>query len=110
MIFGLGRYSDTRWQFSQVSQYRGDACSEYGSDFVTYRALALDGAGNLYAVAGGGLDYWCGTVLNITSQTQLVGGYDPIFDNLTSDANGNLYGTISTCGFGGGAMVWQYSP
>jgi hypothetical protein len=74
----------------------------------------LDSAGNLYAVDGGGLDYLCGTVLNITSQTELVSGTDPIFDNLTSDANGNLYGTTSTCGFGTpqrtNGMIWQYSP
>jgi hypothetical protein len=113
IIFGLRQYGGG-WQFNQVSTYHGDACGEYGSDFVTYGALALDGAGNLYAVDGGGWYYRCGEVLNITSRTQLVGGYDPIFWNLTSDANGKLYGTTSTCGFGtkqrNTGMIWQYSP
>lgn len=113
MIFGLGQYGGG-WQFNQVSQYRGDVCYDYGSDFVTYGQLALDGAGNLYAVDGGGWYFKCGAVVNISSETQLVGGYDQIFGNLVSDANGNLYGTTSTCGFGSPqrntGMVWQYSP
>ncbi len=101
-------------QFGEISEYRGDACSEFGSDFVTYAQLALDGAGNLYAVDGGGWYYKCGAVLDIYNERQLVGGYDQIFGNLVSDANGNLYGTTSTCGFGSPqrntGMIWQYSP
>ncbi|MGA2369195.1 MAG: hypothetical protein ACLPPV_08085 [Candidatus Korobacteraceae bacterium] len=112
LIFGLAQYGNTGWQFNQVSQYRGDACYDHGSDFVTYGQLALDGAGNLYAVDGGGWYYKCGAVVNISSETQLVGGYDDIFFNLVADAEGNLYGTTSTCGFGtpqrNNGMVWEY--
>ena len=114
MIFGLGHYGNIGWQFNQISQYHGDACSEYGSDFVTYKQLALDGAGNLYAVDGGGWYYKCGAVVNIFAERQLVGAYDDIFFNLASDANGNLYGAVPTCGFETPSrtkgMIWQYSP
>jgi uncharacterized repeat protein (TIGR03803 family) len=110
VIFALVR-SGGGWQFGQISQYRAQVCS--GSDFVTYGALALDAAGNLYAVQGGGEYYLCGAVVNITSQTDLVSGRAPIFGNLTSDANGNLYGTTPSCGFvpdKTDGMIWQYSP
>ena len=44
----------------------------------------------------------------------LVSGGADIFENLTSDANGNLYGTTDTCGFESplrtSGMIWQYSP
>jgi hypothetical protein len=111
IIFALVPVHGGGWQFGQISQYRAEVCS--GSDFVTYRALALDAAGNLYAVQGGGLYYLCGAVVNITSRTDLVSGQAPIFGNLTSDANGNLYGTTSSCGFvpdKTDGMIWQYSP
>ncbi len=90
---------------------------------VTYHALAMDAAGNLYATEGGreeaagGDEYYCGVVLNVTgpySSTTLVSGAADIFYNLASDANGNLYGTTDTCGFESlsrtTGMLWQYSP
>jgi hypothetical protein len=72
----------------------------------------------------GGLDYTCtngscyqnncGKVVAVPSGTPLVSGNADIFANVTSDANGNLYGTTSTCGFRTpqrtNGMVWQYSP
>ncbi len=58
--------------------------------------------------------FYCGAIVNVSSGATLVTGAAPISYDLTSDANGNLYGTTSTCGFGTRSrtdgMVWQYSP
>jgi len=86
--------------------------------------LTLDAAGNLYAADGGSsgycgpagcVDLYCGQIVRaLPSSEILVTGTSDIFGNITSDANGNLYGTTSTCGFESplrtSGMVWQYSP
>ncbi len=120
VIFFLSS-SDDGWDFEQYHSYNDAECPDFQYD-VTYHALAMDASGNLYATEGGseiafgGDQYWCGAVLNVTGGwgTTLVSGNADIFGDLTSDANGNLYGTTSTCGFGKASrktgMVWQYSP
>jgi hypothetical protein len=106
------------WGFSTLYNSLGD-CYEDPNHF---NGLTTDAAGNLYAVEGG--DAWCdpwgcygmncGRVVAVPSGAVLVSGGANIFQNLTSDANGNLYGTTNTCGFGTPSrtdgMVWQYSP
>jgi hypothetical protein len=87
--------------------------------------LTMDAAGELYAAEGGSLyncipgycyQLNCGEIVRILPTHQpLVTGTADIFGNITSDANGNLYGTASTCGFGTSyrgtdGMIWQYSP
>jgi hypothetical protein len=89
--------------------------------------LTLDAAGNLYAADGGALffcnagncnewvELYCGQIVNVSSGEVLVTGTANIFENITSDAKGNLYGTTNTCGGLGtttrtSGMVWQYSP
>lgn len=109
------------WDFNQYHYYIDTECPDFQYD-VTYHALAMDGSGNLYATEGGseidgnGNQWWCGAVLNVIGGggTTLVSGNADVFGNLTSDADGNLYGTTSTCGFGTTSrttgMVWRYSP
>ena len=88
-----------------------------------FHALAMDAAGHLYASEGGsyescdsgGCNVWnCGEVLEVPSGRSLISGNADIFSNLTSDANGNLYGTTNECGngfaWGSRGMVWEYSP
>jgi hypothetical protein len=102
-----------------------DEC-EAGTNLI--HGLTMDAAGELYAAEGGVLNNCvpgycyvlnCGEVVRILPTHQpLVTGTADIFGNITSDPNGNLYGTASTCGFGssshrtGGTdgMIWQYSP
>lgn len=120
VIFNVG----TDGEFSQVHTYNSSECEEENGN-VVYHALATDAAGNLYASEGGSdmgvcdpncTIYYCGGILQVEGVwgTPLVSGAADIFWNLSSDANGNLYGTTSTCGFGTVSrktgMVWQYSP
>jgi uncharacterized repeat protein (TIGR03803 family) len=117
VIFALGIDGG----FSEYHIYSENECQDQQWD-VTYHALAMDAAGSLYATEGGmeegvGQSSYCGTVEKVTgpySYTTLVSGSADIFYNLSSDANGKLYGTTSTCGFGKlsrtSGMVWQYSP
>lgn len=113
--------SDGGWAFGVLFSYNGE-CGLSGN--VTYHGLTMDAAGNLYATEGGMnlgqcgpqgcYQFYCGGVLDVASGSLLVSGNADIFGNLTSDANGNLYGTTQTCGFGTSlrtnGMVWQYSP
>jgi len=86
--------------------------------------LTLDAAGNVYAAEGGSLFFctpettncfalYCGQIVSASGEVLVTGDAD-IFENITSDANGKLYGTTSTCGFGtlqrNTGMIWQYSP
>ena len=94
-----------------------------GLPYSGFSALAVDASGNI-DVTEWGLDYecgpsgcyyyTCGNVTNASSQQLLVSGNANVFNNLSSDANGNLYGTTDTCGFGtlqrNTGMIWQYSP
>ena len=121
LIFSLSR-SGGGWALNAIHTYNYNECQLSGN--VTYHALATDAAGNLYATEGGanagqcgpdGCDlYYCGGVLNVASGTPLVTGHADVFFNLAADADGNLYGTTQTCGFGTlsrtNSMVWQYSP
>ncbi len=83
--------------------------------------VILDNAGNLYGVATGGDpgDYgnvfelslsgsqWVATIL-YTFRDGEDGAYP--FGDLIADAQGNLYGTTSTDGSGGGGTVFEMSP
>ena len=122
MIFGLSP-SGNGWQFNVVADAKADeeVCNISGD--VAFTSLALDAAENLYATENGAHVSWCGDycytihncgeVVAVGLQTPLVVGRAGIFGNLTSDADGNLYGT-SGCGFGtlqrNTPMIWQYSP
>ena len=122
VIFGLSP-SGNGWQFNVVADAKADeeVCNISGD--VAFTSLALDAAENLYATENGAHVSWCGDycytihncgeVVAVGLQTPLVVGRAGIFGNLTSDADGNLYGT-SGCGFGtlqrNTPMIWQYSP
>ena len=103
------------WEFAVIH----NALNDCGTAKTTFHALTIDAAGTLFAAEGGvdqgvGELFNCGRILDVTTGTFPVGGAADIFYNLTSDANGNLYGTTSTCGFGNTqrttGMIWQYSP
>ena len=114
VIFGLSQSGDG-WVFNLIHVFTSLECPLNGlHHFVTYSALAMDAAGNLYATAGGASvdgELWCGSVVT-AGGFPLVTGTANIFDNLTSDASGTLYGTTGTCGFGTlsrrDGMLWQY--
>ena len=61
-----------------------------------------------------GLSCTAAKSLMFPSGEVLVTGDADIFWNIASDANGKLYGTTTTCGFGtlqrNTGMIWQYSP
>lgn len=107
----------TGWSFTLLYNNVFD-CNGYRND---YHALYLTSTG-LYA-AEGGADGWCGPdgcYVYYCGQFGPVGGSHyvlgnaDIFQNLTVDANGNLYGTTQTCSFdtpfGTSGMVWKFSP
>jgi hypothetical protein len=105
------------WNFSIIYNSTLDC----GGTQTIFHGLAVRGAGNLFASEGGS-DYTCtngscyqnncGKVVSVPSGTPLVSGNADIFENVTSDASGNLYGTTSICGSSSGTdgMIWQYSP
>jgi uncharacterized repeat protein (TIGR03803 family) len=94
-------------------------CSSNGS-WSWFSALAVDPTGKLYAAANGFAYYYptgyasCGAVGSITYPWQILwannAGSASIFENLTLDARGNLYGTTASCGPGNDGIVWEYSP
>ena len=98
------------WQFTQLINplHRPD-CD--GNNLP--RALAL-ASGHLY-LGSGGIDDDCmpldsGEIYDVTVQTYVVEGNVDIFQNMTPDANGNLYGASAACGNNGGGMVWKLTP
>ena len=107
------------WGFNEYHVYNPGECRNDQWN-VTYHALGTDAAGNLYAAGGGteigvGQTFNCGVVEKVNGgYTTLVTSNADIFGNLTTDANGNLYGTTTTCGFKmpqrDTGMIWQYSP
>jgi hypothetical protein len=119
------------WSFSVIynAGLNEQNCLAWGSTSPAnvIHGLTLDAAGNLYAADGGALffcnagncnewvELYCGQIVNVSSGEVLVTGTANIFENITSDAKGNLYGTTNTCGGLGtttrtSGMVWQYSP
>jgi len=127
LIFVMGK-SGSGWSFGIIYDAYNDEAPdcEFMSNLPSnlIHGLTLDAAGNLYAAEGGSLYFclpqecqqsYCGQIVNVFSSEVLVTGDADIFGNITSDANGNLYGTTSTCGGLGtttrtSGMVWQYSP
>ena len=127
VIFSLSQ-SSGGWVFSNIyTEGWPSDCDDQGN--ILFHALTIS-AGHLYATEGGWdsalicdpsgcteYEWTCGRVLDANWglwPTRLVLGHADIFYNLTADANGNLYGTTTTCGFGtlqrNTGMVWQYSP
>jgi len=121
--------SASRWVFSEIHTTNdGEECPTYGGwsvhGGVTYGSLTFDPTGNLWATEGGAyvgecgpncyVLIGCGSILNVSSGRPVITGFTGVFDNITSDANGNLYGTTNYCGFGtlqrNTGMIWQYSP
>jgi hypothetical protein len=129
LIFGMSP-SGSGWSFGVVynAGLNQQACLMNGWDISSnlVHGLTQDAAGNLYAAEGGALycnagncneqvELYCGQIVNVSSGAVLVTGTADIFGNITSDANGNLYGTTNACGGSGtttrtSGMVWQYSP
>ena len=119
LVFSL-QSSDSGWTFNVIYNNSGD-CNEW-RNYIN--ALAIDAAGNLYIAEGGDdaqCDYGgcyfnhCGQIKALSGGPTLVSGNANIFWNLTSDVNGNLYGTTGSCGtlgtpFRNGGMIWQASP
>lgn len=119
LVFELSPY-DGGWLFGVYYNNNGD-CDTL-DNFI--HALAMDENGNLYVAEGGthtdcspsGCYTWnCGNIMKVSQREFLISGDADIFYNLSSDANGNLYGTTQACGvpvtpFSGSGMIWQYSP
>jgi hypothetical protein len=130
LVFRLTPSGNNGWNFSVIYNAGWDAEACADNDWSIFsnlvNGLAMDAADNLYAAEGGALffcnagncnefvELYCGQIANITSGEVLVTGKADIFGNIASDANGNLYGTTTTCGFGtlqrNTGMIWQYSP
>jgi len=121
VIFGLSR-SGGGWVFNEIHTWQSSECPPLDGYYVyggvTYHALTIS-AGGLYATEGGAFLGECGQNCFVAIACGavfpgLVTGNADIFGNITSDANGNLYGTTNTCGFGTpqrtNGMIWRYSP
>ncbi len=109
---------NTKWNFSVVYNNVFDCAGNKN----LIHTLSFDSQDTLYAAQGGAdlscnlngcYTYYCGQVIKV-GQGALITGNADIFTNLTSDANGHLFGATQTCGFGTSGrnegMVWEYSP
>jgi uncharacterized repeat protein (TIGR03803 family) len=89
--------------------------------FFPFNGVILDSSGNLLGTAKGGGAYGCGVVYKLTpygngwSERNAYefqcgdDGQNPI-GGLVSDSSGNLYGTTSAGGSGGGGTVFELRP
>ncbi|MGA2906047.1 MAG: choice-of-anchor tandem repeat GloVer-containing protein, partial [Candidatus Korobacteraceae bacterium] len=124
LIFAMSP-SGSGWSFSVIyNAGQDEQCyAPWNQASNLIRGLTQDAAGNLYAAEGGILEYcnglscfeeYCDQIVRVGYGGVLVTGNADIFGNITSDANGNLYGTTNTCGFESplrtSGMIWQYSP
>ena len=108
------------WTESVLYTYHGGSDGQYPS------GLVFDGSGNLYGTTEGSLCepppyYACGTVFELTHsgsgwvKSNLYtfqggsDGYHPAAE-LIVDSSGNLYGTTSSGGLGGGGTVFMLTP
>ena len=112
--------SSNGWRQTVIYEFTGGAD---GANPVLDK-LVFDQAGNLYGTASAGGDlqchyrfYGCGTVFQVTSAGVLNalhtfqlddGGVEP-FGGLIFDQSGNLYGSTSYGGSGGGGTVFMLS-
>jgi uncharacterized repeat protein (TIGR03803 family) len=120
-VFELAPASGGAWTFSTIYSFTG------GTDgYHPLSGLTLDANGNLY-----GTTYWggtvnsactpgCGTVFQLIKtgggwkfrrihSFSGADGAQPV-GNLNQDKTGNIYGTTSTEGGGGGGTVFRLSP
>ena len=108
MIFGAGYDGGV----SVLHAYSNGEC--VWSNIGTYDAVAVGPEGHLYVTENAGIEYFCSAVVDLYWGSVIVSGPVGMFGNMTSDANGNLYGTTSACGFESlqrnTGMIWQYSP
>jgi len=84
-------------------------------------ALSMDAQGNLYGTTFGNGAHNYGTIFKLspsengwiyTDLHDFTGGDDGCtpWSDVVMDRQGNLYGTASGCGAGGGGTVWEITP
>jgi uncharacterized repeat protein (TIGR03803 family) len=125
LVYKLTPNPDGSWAMSVLYTFTGGADGAY-----PFSNLTFDAAGNLYGTTSAGgntasCQSWgaagCGVVFKLSPNPDgswaesvlytFTGGSDGAqpLDGLTSDAAGNLYGTTSNGGVGGG-VVFKLSP
>ena len=111
LIFDLTRSGDG-WTVNVLHIYENGEC--WNSNYGHYGTLAISSEGRLYATESAGIFLFCSGIVDVAGATAAVFGPPGMFTNLTADANGNLYGTSPTCGFGTpfgtSGMLWQFTP
>lgn len=109
-----------KWTYTVIHDFLGQ---NYGDGHWPNGSLILDGAGNLYGTTQYGGVYDKGTAFELlpgpSGWTETIlhsfgsdagDGVVPFLASLTSDAEGNLYGTTSQGGSSGGGTVFELSP
>jgi uncharacterized repeat protein (TIGR03803 family) len=116
-IYKVSKQPDGMWK--ETILFRFPEWAESGDPVGT---LALDAAGNLYGVAGGGGNQCsCGVVFKLAHNPDDTWTYTILHRfhgtdgalpvaGVILDANGNIYGTTSTGGAGGYGVVFKIVP
>jgi uncharacterized repeat protein (TIGR03803 family) len=109
--------SGRSWTFNLIYSFAGIIMNGK----IGAAALSIDSQGNLYGTTFGNGAYGHGTVFKLSPlQNDFVytdlhdfTGYDDgcaPWSDVVMDSRGNLYGTASGCGSGGGGTVWEITP
>lgn len=105
------------WTFNLLYAFSGMS----NSGTIGAASLTMDAQGNLYGTTFGNGAHNAGTVFKLTPSAggwtytdlhDFTGGDDGCtpWSDVVMDSQGNLYGTASQCGQGGGGTVWQITP
>jgi uncharacterized repeat protein (TIGR03803 family) len=108
--------SNGNWVESALYEFSGKSDGYYPDDGVVF-----DSAGNFYGTASGGGSHCSGTVFQLTpsgsglTENTLYNFQDGSdggspYSGLIFDQSGNLYGTTTDGGTGGGGTVFELSP
>ena len=112
-VYKLTRSGST-WSYSILYNFQGADDGQY-----PVGGVIVDRAGNIYGgtfaggINGGGTVYELspsGDTYTFNTLYSFTGGYSGVYNKLTFDANGNLYGATEAAGQNGFGLIFKLTP